>query len=290
MQTTIVTGLSGAGKTQAIDYLEDFGFFCIDNLPLQLLPKLTELSAEAGHPKIAVVVDVRSLSFEPGSETFAELEALKKAQDSVDILYLEADEPALVRRYQQSRRRHPLTERAGSLENAIQEETALLAPLRAIADTVIDTSALKPAELYERLRRRFAGAGGPDEMQLNILSFGFKYGTPRSADFVFDARFLPNPFYIDALKNKTGEDQEVRDYVMSEKTAQDYLKRIAELLADIIPAYIKIDKTCLTVAFGCTGGQHRSVTFAVLLAEAMQQLGYPVTLEHRDILKDRTKQ
>lgn len=286
MNTVIVTGVSGAGKTQAIDYLEDFGFFCIDNMPIKLLPKFLELCIEAGQPRVAVVTDIRSIAFSKDSPALAELYKLKQ-DPNTSILFLDADDNTIVRRYQQTRRRHPLSYSEGSLESSIRQERHLMNEMKSLADEIIDTSDLKPSELYESLKEIYDIDQTSEEMLLTFISFGFKYGAPRSADFVFDTRFLPNPFWIEELKRKTGEDIEVREYVMKSKVAREYEENIINLLKSIIPNYLKVDKTHLTIAFGCTGGQHRSVTFAYLLAEAFKNMGYQVSLEHRDIIKDR---
>lgn len=286
MQTVIVTGVSGAGKTQAIDYLEDFGFFCIDNMPLKLLPKFLELCVEAGQPRVAVVVDIRSIAFNNDYSTFAELYKLKDDKNT-SILFLEADDNSLVRRYQETRRRHPLSYTEGSLENSIQQERKLMKEMKNLASEIIDTSELKPAELYESLKELYDNTDAPKQMLLNIISFGFKYGAPRSADFVFDTRFLPNPFWIEELKTKTGEDTEVRDYVMQDRVAREFMKDIEDLIELVIPSYLKVDKTHITIAFGCTGGQHRSVTFAYLLGKIFEEKGFNVSIDHRDIKKDR---
>lgn len=287
METVIITGLSGAGKSEAVDFFEDHGFFCIDNLPPQLIKTFVELCQGSDITRLALVTDIRAESF---SKSFEEsFLGFLRDNDSARLLFLDADDDTLISRFQQTRRRHPLTETEGSLENAIATERKILHPFRKAADNVIDTSGLKPAQLKEQLAEDFDQQKNDRLMQINILSFGFKYGPPRSADFAFDARFLPNPFYKDELRFKTGEDEEVRNYVMQSDVAKTYLERITQLLTDIIPSYLEVDKTHMTVAFGCTGGQHRSVTFAVLLAEAFKRMGYPVTLRHRDILKDRTR-
>ncbi len=270
MKTIIVSGVSGAGKTQAIDYLEDFGYFCIDNIPVRLLPQFLALCREAGQAKVAVVIDIRSLGFDKNEGVPEDLTKLDKTEEA-EVIFLDADDDTLIKRYQQSRRRHPLSW-AGSLENAIVAEKKRMKPIREHADHVIDTSDLLPAQLYEILRELYEPTESPDEMQLNILSFGFKNGIPKSADFIFDTRFLPNPYYIEELKKLSGEDKPVRDSVKG-------------LLETVIPSYIKIDKNHLTVAFGCTGGHHRSVTMAYLLAEIFRDAGYAVSLEHRDLKK-----
>ncbi len=286
MQTVIITGVSGAGKTQAIDYLEDFGYFCIDNMPIQLLSKFLDLCRSSGQEKIAVVTDIRSISLNLDRPEFREFYKLKQ-DPNTSILFLDADDQAIVKRYQQTRRRHPLALQRGNLEKAIKEERSIMKEMKDLADEIIDTSELKPTDLYETLREIFNKDEEPDTFLINIISFGFKYGAPRSADFVFDTRFLINPFWVPELREKTGEDKEVRDFVMSDKVAKEYMDYIADLLSLIIPYYLNVDKSHITVAFGCTGGQHRSVTYAYQLAEIFKEKGYLVRLDHRDILKDR---
>lgn len=288
MQTIIVTGISGAGKTQASTYLEDLGFYCVDNLPLEYIGDFVEKCRESGQEKVALISDIRSLNFNNKRPQINELNQMKKDLEA-SILFLDADERTIVRRYQQSRRRHPLSREFGSLEHAIEQERQILENLKKSADIHIDTSNLKPAELYEKLQKIYSRIVEEKEIQLNIISFGFKYGMPESADFIFDARFLPNPFYIEELKRLSGEDQKVRDYVMSSEVAKSYMDHIASLVRIIIPSYLKVDKTVLTIAFGCTGGQHRSVTFAYLLADFFREKGFQVNLEHRDIKKDRER-
>lgn len=288
MQTIIVTGISGAGKTQASTYLEDLGFYCVDNLPLEYIGDFVEKCRESGQEKVALISDIRSLNFNNKRPQINELNQMKKDLEA-SILFLDADERTIVRRYQQSRRRHPLSREFGSLEHAIEQERQILENLKKSADIHIDTSNLKPAELYEKLQKIYSRIVEEKEIQLNIISFGFKYGMPESADFIFDARFLPNPFYIEELKRLSGEDQKVRDYVMSSEVAKNYMDHIASLVRIIIPSYLKVDKTVLTIAFGCTGGQHRSVTFAYLLADFFREKGFQVNLEHRDIKKDRER-
>lgn len=286
MQTVIITGVSGAGKTQAIDYLEDFGYFCIDNMPIQLLPKFLDLCRSSDQEKVAVVTDIRSVALQKDKPEFREFYKLKQDPETT-ILYLDANDQAIVKRYQQTRRRHPLVLKTGSLEKAIKQERTTMQEMKDLADQIIDTSDLKPTDLYETLRDYFNKEEEADTFLINIISFGFKYGAPRSADFVFDTRFLMNPFWVPELRDKTGEDQEVRDFVMSNKEAQKYMDYIVDLLTLTIPFYLNVDKNHITVAFGCTGGQHRSVTFAHQLAEAFRDKGYIVQLDHRDILKDR---
>lgn len=284
METVIITGLSGAGKSQAVDILEDFGYFCVDNLPQQAILTFVDLCEESDIEKLALVTDIRAEVFK-NARSIPLLE-LKERHPSIQILYLEADESSLVRRYQESRRSHPLAQSSGTLEDAIKQEREWLKPLRDAADNIIDTTGMKTAQLREEITSLLENSESPD-VQINIIAFGFKYGLPRSADFSFDARFLPNPFYKPELRHLTGLDASVRDYVMSFEEAREYLKKAEELVEYVVPFYKNVGKYQITVAFGCTGGQHRSVTFAYLFAEYFKKLGYKTVLKTRDIEKDR---
>ncbi len=287
METIIITGVSGAGKTQAIDYLEDFGFFCIDNMPIQLLSKFIDLCIEAGQDKIAVVTDIRSIALSKEIPKFRDIYKIKQDNDT-KILYMDSDDSTIVKRYQQSRRRHPLSITSGSLEHAIGDERAIMKEMKDLADVIIDTSELKPSDLYEHLKEIIIQDDEPEMILLNFISFGFKYGVPKSADFVFDTRFLVNPFWVEELREKTGQDVEVQEYVMESAVAKEFLENIHKLLVGIIPSYLTVDKTHITIAIGCTGGQHRSVTITQLLAERFRDNpNYKVRVEHRDINKDR---
>ena len=284
MQTVIITGLSGAGKSQAVDILEDFGFFCVDNLPPQALMTFIDLCEQSDIEKLALVIDVRAEAFKPNKDL--KLLDLKKQRPELNILYLDADDDALIKRYQETRRRHPLLLTSGTLEDAIHDEREWLKPLREAADNVIDTSNLKTAQLREEIQNILQNNQTPD-MQINVIAFGFKYGVPRSADFSFDARFLPNPFYKPELRHLTGLDEPVRDYVMNFEEAQIYLKKTEELVEYVLPFYQSVGKYQISVAFGCTGGHHRSVTFAYLFEQYFKNLGYNTVLRTRDIEKDR---
>ncbi|MDO4287973.1 MAG: RNase adapter RapZ [Eubacterium sp.] len=287
MKTIIVTGLSGAGKSQAIQILEDLGYFCVDNLPPQLIRTFVDLCQNTGAEidRLALVTDIRSDIF---SEKFqSSLISFLQENRDIEMLFLEADDETLVTRYQESRRKHPLTGVAGSLSQSIKLEREKMAAFREEASYVIDTTGLSTKELRATLKQILSAKDGVVMTQINISSFGFKYGLPRSADYVFDVRFLPNPFYKKELRGKTGEDAEVRDYVMSFPEAQEFYKKILELVAFVIPQFKNVEKDHLEIAFGCTGGQHRSVTFAYLVEEAFRKQGYVTRVIHRDITKDR---
>ena len=287
MKTIIVTGLSGAGKSETVQILEDLDYFCVDNLPPQLIKTFVELCKNTGAEidKLALVTDIRGEIFSKAFQS--SLINFKQDNPDIEMLFLEAEDETLINRYQESRRKHPLTSIAGSLSQSIKMERQRMAVFRNEADYVINTTDMKVKELKATLQKILANEEAETFTQLNVSSFGFKYGLPMSADFVFDVRLLPNPFYKKELRSKTGEDQAVRDYVMSFPEAQEFLKKVEDLIEFVIPQYRKVGKEHLEVAFGCTGGQHRSVTFAYLIEAAFRQKGYLTKISHRDILKDR---
>lgn len=282
MNLLIVTGLSGAGKSLAMNALEDIGFFCIDNIPADLLAKLMDFSAQSENPleRVAVVLDIRGVRSQNGiTRALGDLDAR-----GVDyrILFLDAQNDVLERRYKETRRRHPISLVSQvPVDEALIQERASLAPLFERADYIIDTSLFSTAQLKDRVISLFVDKTS-DAMALTFVSFGFKYGQPKEADMVFDVRCLPNPFYVPELKDKTGLDKEVADYVMRFPEAQGLIERMRELLRFLLPLYVREGKSQLTIAVGCTGGKHRSITFAVLLAEFVESLGYKPTVQHRD--------
>lgn len=282
MDLLIVTGLSGAGKSLAMNALEDIGFFCMDNIPADLLAKLIEFSNQGENrlEKLAIVIDVRG--GKSSQDFLAALAELDKQKVQYKLLFLEAANEVLERRYKETRRRHPISIASQiSLSDAIIEERKILAPLYAAADYKLDTSLLSTAKLKDRVVSLFVDKNS-DAMSLTVMSFGFKYGSPKEADIVLDVRCLPNPFYIAELKNKTGMDKEVSDYVMSFPEAQELLEHMKKLLLFSLPLYVKEGKSQLTIAVGCTGGKHRSITFAILLAQYFKEQGYHPVVEHRD--------
>ena len=282
MNFVIVTGLSGAGKSMAVNALEDIGFFCIDNIPAALLPRIVDfaLQGENQLSRVAVVMDVRGVrSAEELKEALADLDA-KKIE--YDILFLDANDTVIQRRYKETRRQHPITiAQKVPITEAIRRERALLQPLRDKAKYVIDTSLLSTAQNKERVCSLFLDKG-ESPMALTVVSFGFKYGLPQEADLVLDVRCLPNPFYVPELNHKTGLDADVYDYVMSFPEAQELLHRYENFLAYALPLYIKEGKSQLMIAVGCTGGKHRSITFARKIAEFCQKQGYDPSVLHRD--------
>jgi UPF0042 nucleotide-binding protein len=277
----IITGLSGAGKTQALRFLEDQDFFCVDNLPATLLPTFAQLinSAESPHPRVAVCVDARA-----GHELARLPDYLRQITAMgyrPELVYLDTDDATLHKRYSESRRPHPASP-AGSIKEGIARERELLGPLRERADLVIDTSDMNTGELRNRIAALALHGESQKEMRISLLTFGYKHGLPKEADLVFDVRFLPNPHYDETLRARDGRDPAVRRYVLENESAQAFLYRITELLEFLVPKYAAEPKAYLTIAVGCTGGRHRSVAIAEELAVFLTSLGYAVTLKHRD--------
>ena len=282
MELVIVTGLSGAGKSLAMNALEDIGYFCIDNIPAGLMPRLLEFAQQGGNllKKVAVGLDIRGAR--SPQEIRDALATLDDRKVAYRVLFLEATDDVLRRRYKETRRRNPISISEGmSTREAIGRARQILRPLFERADFVVDTSLLSTAQNKERICGLFL-TGHERPMVLNIVSFGFKFGLPAEADIVFDVRCLPNPFYVPELKDKTGLDQEVVDYVMKSEQSQELLKRMEGLLEYALPLYVQEGKSQLTVAVGCTGGKHRSITFARKLAEFCDRLGYEPSVQHRD--------
>ena len=284
MEFVIVTGLSGSGKSSAVRVLEDIGFFCIDNMPPQLIPNFADMcNNNSGISKVAIVTDIRGgTMFFKLSECIAKLHI---AGIDVKVLYLEATKETIVNRYKETRRKHPLDEvSAGDLEKAVDAETELLGEIRENADYIVDSTLLSVGQLKELIAGLFLDKPS-DRMIVSCMSFGFKYGRAGEADLVFDVRCLPNPFYIDSLRSKTGLDAEVRDYVMSFEQSQTLESKLFDLIDFLIPYYVKEGKSRLVIAFGCTGGKHRSVTFAERMAGFLKGRECKVRVLHRDIDK-----
>lgn len=283
MRFVVVTGMSGGGKSTALRMLEDAGFYCVDNLPVPLIDKFMELIAQPGSEvtKVALGLDVRAdQSFE---DVIRVLDKMKENGYSFEILFMEAGDQALVKRYKETRRVHPLSPE-GRVEEGIRKERAILQKIRGKSDYVIDTSNLLTRELKEELERIFVKNEEYNSLMVTILSFGFKHGIPADADLVFDVRFLPNPFYIEELKYKTGNDKEVQDYVMSFAEAGEFIDKLSDMTGFLLPNYIKEGKYQLVIAIGCTGGKHRSVTLANRLYERMKsEGGYGLKIVHRDV-------
>ena len=283
MRFVVVTGMSGGGKSTALKMLEDAGFYCVDNLPVSLIEKFAELVSMPGSEvgKVALGIDVRSgQSFE---DVTGILEKLKNTGYKLEILFMDADENVLIKRYKETRRIHPLA-MDGRVEDGVRAERQVLEKIRHNADYVIDTSLLLTRELKEELDRIFVENAEYNSLMVTIMSFGFKHGIPSDADLVMDVRFLPNPFYIEELKHKTGNDREVQDYVMSFPEAEEFMTKMTDLLQFLLPNYVKEGKYRLVVAIGCTGGKHRSVTLASELYRRMKDRGkYGIKLYHRDV-------
>lgn len=283
LQVVIITGMSGAGKTVAVQSFEDLGYFVIDNMLPNLAEKFVDVIQNAAEfDKMAMVMDSRSQEFY--DQILPCIQRLKSRTDlQVEILFLDASDVELVSRYKETRRLHPLSRQGGVLEG-IQKERALLSDLKSQADVVIDTTELTPRNLRVRIDDYF-GDGQTSSFFVEVMSFGFKYGLPLDADIVMDARFLPNPFYLPELKHLTGNDQPVQDYVMQSQLAKDFYSHLKALLKVALPGYIQEGKSSLTIAIGCTGGQHRSVTIANQLNQDLRKDGYTVNLHHRDVDK-----
>ncbi len=283
MRFVVVTGMSGGGKSTALRMLEDAGFYCVDNLPVPLIEKFVELIAAPGGEvsKVALGLDVRAdQAFEDVQHV---LEKLRENGYHFEILFMEATDSTLVKRYKETRRVHPLSP-DGRVEDGIRKERAILTDIRNKADYVIDTSKLLTRELKEELDRIFVRNEEYNSLMVTILSFGFKHGIPADADLVFDVRFLPNPFYIDELKYKTGNDKEVQDYVMGFQEAHIFIDKLSDMIEFLIPNYIKEGKYQLVIGIGCTGGKHRSVTLANQLYNRLKdKSGYGLKIAHRDV-------
>lgn len=286
MRIVIVTGISGAGKSTALKILEDAGYFCVDNLPVPLLPKFMEMLILPGseYTKVGLGIDIRS------SQKFGQLretlETLRKKDVKFEILFLDASDEALIKRYKETRRSHPLAG-DGRVDKGIDEERRRTIFLKQQADYIINTSQMLTRELRSEILKIFVENKNYKNLYVTILSFGFKYGIPGDADLVFDVRFLPNPYYIQELRPMSGNDAPVRDYVMSSETARKFLDKLVDMVQFLIPNYVAEGKNQLVIGIGCTGGKHRSVTLANALYYALEQEeGYGLKIEHRDIEKD----
>lgn len=289
MRFVIVTGLSGAGKTQAIRSLEDIGFFCIDNLPPTLIPKFAEAcyQTDGRIDKIALVIDIRGGKF--FDDLFESVKYLQAQEYMYEVLFLDASDEVLIKRFKESRRKHPLAP-DGRILNGIQLERNRLSEVKNIADHIIDTSKFSTRELREKVTSIFSEEGQMEtQLMITVVSFGFKYGIPVDSDLVFDVRFITNPFYIPELKHFSGNDKPVADYVMSFEETQLFVKKLDDMLEFLIPNYIKEGKRQLIVSIGCTGGRHRSVAIANEVYEKLKSHGHLVNIDHRDINEDINK-
>jgi RNase adapter protein RapZ len=284
LDLTIITGLSGAGRSSAADVLEDLGYFVIDNLPPALIPKVAELGRDRERStRFALVVDVRSGAFMDDLETA--LSEVRAAGTHTSILFLDASDEVLVRRFEASRRPNPLAT-TGRVSDGISDERALLEELKGEADLVVDTSNLNIHELRDRLHELFHGEPAAGSLQTSIISFGFKHGVPLDVDLVFDCRFLPNPHWVDELRPRPGTDERVRAYVLEQPEAGPFLDELRSLFALLLPAFARQGKSYLSIGVGCTGGRHRSVVIAAELARLLEELGFPPTVHHRDLERE----
>ena len=285
MKMVIVTGMSGAGKSTALNVLEDEGYYCVDNMPISLVLKFAELAAgqDAGYSNIALGIDIRSGHALPEFDDI--LDELSARHYQYKILYLDSSDEVLVKRYKETRRMHPLA-KDDRVDKGIAREREQLDFLKKRADYIIDTSQLLTREFKQELEKIFIEGSNYNNLFVTVLSFGFKYGIPADADLVFDVRFLPNPYYVSELKQMTGNDKAIQDYVMGFKAARDFLAKLDDLIKFLLPNYVQEGKNSLVIAIGCTGGKHRSVTLANAIADSLKRTEYGCKVEHRDIDKD----
>ena len=283
MEILIISGLSGGGKSKAASFLEDMGFYIVDNMPAAMILKFAEFCASGNgrYDRVALVYDVRTAN--NFDELFGVLDQLKRMDGVCHMLFLEASPETIIKRYKETRRRHPLADRVDTVAEAVQMEVDMMAPVRQRADYVINTTHTSTAQLRSELLRLFDGKDEKGGLAVMVTSFGFKYGLPMEADLVFDVRFMPNPFYIDELRRKTGLDAPVAEYVFGFPQTGDFMKRLLDMLDFTLPLYAEEGKTNLVIGIGCTGGHHRSVAVTHALAEHIRSQGYAVTEAHRDI-------
>lgn len=286
MEILIISGLSGAGKSSAATYLEDMGYYTVDNMPADIILKFAEFCTQSDgrYDRVAFVSDIRS-----GSDGFAPLlaamEDLRRDGNICRLLFLDANVETIIKRYKETRRRHPLMEDGETLEEAMHREETLLRPLKERADFVLDTTQMPTAKLRSELYGLFGDKAARGKLNVNVVSFGYKYGVPLEADLVFDVRFLPNPFYVPELKQKTGMDQAVYDYVFSFPQTKLFVEKLENMLSFLLPLYSEEGKTMLVIAIGCTGGHHRSVAIARTINDYLNQIGYPAFENHRDMTR-----
>jgi UPF0042 nucleotide-binding protein len=283
----IISGLSGAGKSSIAAYLEDLGFYCVDNLPVSLISSFAGLCMAGGdsgnYNRVALVTDIRGgQSFDGLFQALQDLEAM---ECEYKILFVESSGPAIINRYKETRHTHPLTRQGYSLEEAVERERQALAPVRQRATHIIDTTALSSAKLRGEVLRLFGDGTSAEAMSISVISFGFKYGIPIEADLVFDVRFLPNPYYIPALKEKSGLDEPVRSFLAGYRQTQEFLSHLEALLGFLLPQYVSEGKAALVIAIGCTGGRHRSVAMTRAVTDFIRQKGYRASENHRDMTR-----
>ena len=283
VEFVIISGLSGAGKSRAASVMEDLGYFCVDNLPVPLIPKFAELGmgGNGEYDRVVLVTDIRGGTNFEG--LFQALDRLKAMKCGYRILFMDASDATIIKRYKETRRVHPLGDECASLEQAIELERKVLAPVRERADWVVNTTGLTLGQLRSKLLSLFSKGKEEGKMEVHVMSFGFKHGVPMEADLVFDVRFLPNPYYVQELRSLTGLDEGVRNYVFSSPQSDEFLKKLVDFVTYLLPRYAEEGKTALVIAIGCTGGHHRSVAIAHALAQAIASQGFPVNESHRDM-------
>jgi len=286
MDIVIVSGISGAGKSRVAAVLEDLEFYCVDNMPVSMMPKFAELclATQGRYERVALVTDIRAL--ENMDELFKTFDEMREIGCVLTILYVEAETETIIRRYKETRRRHPLDATGSNLEEAVRNEIVMLAPVRAQADEVIDTTGLTLSNLQRRLNKLFMEEQDHKALNVTIKSFGFKHGLPVEADILFDVRFMPNPFYIEELRPKTGLDDIVKDYVFGFDQSNEFFKHFCDMLDFLLPYYIDEGRRYFVICFGCTGGRHRSPAVAEALMEYLREQGYPVDCIHRDLERE----
>lgn len=283
MEILIISGLSGGGKSRAASFLEDIGYYIVDNLPAEMMVKFADFCAASSgrYDRVALVYDVRAA--EPFDLLINTLERLKTSGVNCRMLFLEAATRTIINRYKETRRVHPLSARGLNIEQAVQMEREMMQPVRDHADFIIDSTSFSTAKLRSELLNLFGDQKDRTGLSVNVLSFGFKHGIPIEADLVFDVRFMPNPYYVEELKNKTGLDKDVRDFVFNFQQTHSFMEQLQQMLSFLLPLYAEEGKTMLVIAIGCTGGHHRSVAVAHEVADHIMKEGYPVTENHRDI-------
>ena len=284
MKLVIVTGMSGAGKTVALKMMEDMGYYCVDNLPIPLIEKFAELALgnnQGLSNQVALGIDIRSGQELPLLDKI--LERWRTDGIPFEILFLDASDEVLLKRYKETRRNHPLALNR-QIPEGIKIERKILNPLKEIANYIVDTTNMKPKDLKEEILKIYSIGEKHTNLTISVLSFGFKHGIPKDSDLVFDVRFLPNPYYLESLRNKTGDDQEVRDYVMNSDISKQFYAKLTDMIDFLIPQYVEEGKHHLVISIGCTGGRHRSVTITNLIAEEIQSKGYRVVKKHRDFM------
>lgn len=278
----VVTGLSGSGRSAALKSFEDLGYTCIDNLPLSLLPAFVEYALTSGSATLSAIgIDIRERDF---PRQFPALYGkLKEAGLAIELLFLEASDQTIVRRFSETRRPHPLARGGVTLVEAIRTESEALATVRTLADQILDTTDYTVHDLRQAVERRYSGPGGSRPLMVTIVTFGYKYGIPYELDLLFDVRFLPNPHFVEELRPLTGRDHRVREFVLSKQDSGEFIERLIDFLAYLLPRYRSEGKSYLNVGFGCTGGRHRSVAISLVVAERLVKLGFDVNLKHRDV-------